>query len=59
MPKPAPLAHAALRLDLGWPPVAEQGVRVFYDVAGGAVEVLAIVAKSQAEPWLARFGSAE
>lgn len=32
-------------------------VRVFYDVAGEAVEVLAIVVKSQAESWLARFGS--
>ena len=34
-------------------------VRVFYDVAGDTVEVLAIVAKSEAESWLARFGSAE
>jgi mRNA-degrading endonuclease RelE of RelBE toxin-antitoxin system len=34
-------------------------VRVFYDVAGGAVEVLAIVLKSQAESWLARCGSPE
>ena len=34
-------------------------VRVFYDVAGGNVEVLAIIAKSEAESWLARFGSAE
>lgn len=34
-------------------------VRVFYDVAGEAVEVLAIVVKSQAESWLARFGSPE
>lgn len=34
-------------------------VRVFYDVSGGVVEVLAIVAKSQAEAWLARFGSPE
>ena len=32
-------------------------VRVFYDVAGSTVEVLAIVAKSEAESWLARFGS--
>lgn len=31
--------------------------RVFYDVAGGAVEVLAIVCKSEAESWLGRFGS--
>ncbi len=34
-------------------------IRVFYDVAGGTVEVLAIVAKSEAEKWLARFGKAE
>jgi mRNA interferase RelE/StbE len=34
-------------------------VRVFYDVSGGVVEVLAIVAKSQAGSWLARFGSPE
>jgi mRNA-degrading endonuclease RelE of RelBE toxin-antitoxin system len=34
-------------------------VRVFYEVAGDTVEVLAIVAKSEAESWLARFGSAE
>lgn len=34
-------------------------VRVFYDVAGGTVEVLAIVAKSEAESWLARSGKAE
>jgi mRNA interferase RelE/StbE len=34
-------------------------VRVFYDVARGTVEVLAIVAKSEAESWLAKFGSPE
>jgi len=33
--------------------------RVFYDVAGTTVEVLAIVAKSEAESWLAQFGSRE
>src|SRR5690348_10980483 len=32
-------------------------VRVFYDVTGTTVEVLAIVAKSEAQSWLARFGS--
>ncbi len=32
-------------------------VRVFYDVADRVVEVLAIVAKSEAESWLAQFGS--
>ncbi len=34
-------------------------VRVFYDVAGNSVEVLAIVSKSEAELWLAQFGSPE
>ena len=32
-------------------------VRVFYDASGGVVEVLAIVAKSEAESWLARSAS--
>jgi len=32
-------------------------VRVFYDVSGSTVEVLAIVPKSEAESWLTRFGS--
>jgi mRNA interferase RelE/StbE len=31
-------------------------MRVFYDVAGGAVEVLAIVPKSETAVWLAQFG---
>ena len=30
-------------------------VRVFYDVSGSAVEVLAIVPKPEAESWLAQF----
>jgi mRNA interferase RelE/StbE len=34
-------------------------VRVFYDVAGTTVEILAIVAKSEAESWLAQFASPE
>jgi len=34
-------------------------VRVFYDVTGDTVEVLAIVTKSEAESWLAQFGSLE
>jgi mRNA-degrading endonuclease RelE of RelBE toxin-antitoxin system len=34
-------------------------VRVFYDVSGTTVEVLAIVAKSEAELWLAKFGDPE
>src|SRR5689334_6283115 len=32
-------------------------VRVFYDVSGSNVEVLAIVPKSEAESWLAQFVS--
>jgi mRNA interferase RelE/StbE len=31
-------------------------VRVFYDVSGATVEILAIVVKSEAGPWLAQFG---
>ena len=31
-------------------------VRVFYDVADGVVEVLAIVSKSETASWLAQFG---
>lgn len=34
-------------------------VRVFYDVIGSTVEVLAIVAKSEADRWLAQFGNPE
>src|ERR1700690_94101 len=34
-------------------------VRVFYDVSGTTVEVLAIVAKSEAQSWLAQFGNPE
>ncbi len=34
-------------------------VRVFYDVSGATVEVLAIVAKSEAESWLAQCGNPE
>ena len=34
-------------------------VRVFYDVSSSTVEVLAIVAKSEAETWLAQFGRPE
>ncbi|MBR0852063.1 type II toxin-antitoxin system RelE/ParE family toxin [Bradyrhizobium diazoefficiens] len=34
-------------------------VRVFYDVSSTTVEVLAIVAKSEAESWLAQFGNPE
>ena len=34
-------------------------VRFFYDVTRDTVEVLAIVTKSEAESWLAQFGSLE
>ncbi len=34
-------------------------IRVFYDVSGSTVEVLAIVAKSEAESWLAQFADPE
>ena len=34
-------------------------IRVFYDVSDRTVEVLAIVAKAEAEIWLAQFGSPE
>ena len=34
-------------------------VRVFYDVVGSTVEVLAIVPKPEAESWLSQFGSPE
>jgi mRNA-degrading endonuclease RelE of RelBE toxin-antitoxin system len=32
-------------------------LRIFYDVTGTTVEVLAIVSKSEAEGWLAQFGN--
>lgn len=32
-------------------------VRVFYDVSATTVEILAIVAKSEPQSWLAQFGS--
>jgi mRNA-degrading endonuclease RelE of RelBE toxin-antitoxin system len=34
-------------------------IRVFYDVAEQTVEVLAIIRKSEAALWLAKFGSPE
>jgi mRNA interferase RelE/StbE len=34
-------------------------VRVFYDVSSSTVEVLAIVAKPEAESWLEQFGSSK
>jgi mRNA interferase RelE/StbE len=34
-------------------------VRVFYDITGTTVEILAIVAKLEAESWLAQFANPE
>ena len=34
-------------------------IRVFYDVSRATVEILAIVAKSEAESWLAQFADPE
>ena len=34
-------------------------IRVFYDVSGTTVQVLAIVVKSEAEEWLAQFANLE
>ena len=31
-------------------------IRVFYDVSGATVQILAIVSKSEAEEWLRKFG---
>jgi hypothetical protein len=34
-------------------------IRVFFDVTDDAVEVLAIVAKSQADEWLEKYGESD
>jgi mRNA interferase RelE/StbE len=34
-------------------------VRIFYDIVGSTVEILAIVAKSEAERWPRQFGEPE
>src|SRR5437016_10993665 len=44
------LSHPQYRLRVG------DDIRVFYDVTEGAVQVLAIVAKSEAEEWLDKHG---
>jgi mRNA-degrading endonuclease RelE of RelBE toxin-antitoxin system len=36
-----------------------EDIRVFYDVTDGVIEVLAIVPKSAAVAWLARYGELE
>jgi mRNA interferase RelE/StbE len=46
------IGHPKYRLRIG-------DVRVFYDVSRATVEVLAIVAKSEAEAWLAQLGEVE
>jgi mRNA-degrading endonuclease RelE of RelBE toxin-antitoxin system len=46
------LAQTQFRLRCG-------DVRVFYDVSGSTVEILAIVTKSEATTWLALFASRE
>jgi mRNA interferase RelE/StbE len=46
------LSHPQFRLRVG-------EIRVFYDVTGETVEVLAIVPKSEAEAWLANSGKPE
>ena len=33
-----------------------EDIRIFYDVSGQEVEILAIVLKSEVEKWLAQFG---
>jgi mRNA interferase RelE/StbE len=32
-------------------------VRIFYDIYGSTVEILAVVSKSEADAWLRQFGS--
>jgi mRNA-degrading endonuclease RelE of RelBE toxin-antitoxin system len=46
------LARSQYRLRIG-------DIRVFYDVAGNVVEILAIVAKADADTWLAQEGAPE
>ena len=47
--RPRGLSRPQYRLRVG-------DIRVFYDVAEGMVEVLAIVPKSETAAWLAQFG---
>ena len=46
------LRHPQYRLRVG-------EVRIFYDVTGTTVQVLAIVTKLEADSWLAQFGNPE
>src|SRR5580704_5076288 len=47
------LAHPQYRLRVG------DNIRVFYDVTAEVVQVLAIVAKSEAAAWLAKHGESD
>ncbi len=47
------LAHPQYRLRVG------DEVRVFYDVTEDTVQVLAIVPKSEADAWLAKYGESD
>ncbi len=47
------LAHPQYRLRIG------DDLRVFYDVTEEAVQVLAIVMKSEADAWLAKHGASD
>jgi mRNA interferase RelE/StbE len=59
MGKPLPKGRKAFVADLTRPQYRLRigEVRVFYGISGSTVQVLAIVAKSEAESWLAQFGS--
>jgi len=47
------LSHPQYRLRVG------DDIRVFYDVTDDAVQVLAVVPKSEAEAWLAKYGESD
>ena len=47
------LSHPEYRLRVG------DDVRVFYDVADGVVQILAIVPKSNADAWLTKHGESD
>jgi mRNA interferase RelE/StbE len=47
------LSHPQYRLRVG------DDIRVFYDVAEAVVKVLAIVPKSEADAWLAKYGESD
>jgi len=47
------LSHPQYRLRVG------DDIRVFYDVTDDAVQILAVVPKSEAEAWLAKYGESD